>query len=211
MVYGPAVVSPTAHPTTKDPGSKSSRAAPLSAPERRAAIITATIPLLRQHGVDITTRRIAEAACVAEGTIFNVFPDKETLIAAAVDAALAPGATIDHLRSVPAELPLEERLGNAVAALQAHFADIWRLLAAVAPGGQPRRMPERSQAFVDFGPALEAHLEPVARKLRLPPAEAARALLALTLGCSHPAVVKEPPPPDDIVSLFLNGVRKKSR
>jgi AcrR family transcriptional regulator len=195
---------------TDGAASRPARAAPLSPPERRAAIIAATIPLLREGGVGITTRRIAEAAMVAEGTIFNVFPDKETLIAAAVEAALAPAPTVDHIRAIDPDMPLEARLGHAVAALQLHLSEIWRLLAAVAPGGQPRRLPERNQAFVDFGPALAALLEPMAAQLRTPPVEAARTLLAVTLGCSHPAVVEQPLPHNEIVALFLDGMRRKA-
>jgi AcrR family transcriptional regulator len=187
------------------------RATPLSPPERRAAIVAATVPLLREHGVGITTRRIAEAAKVAEGTIFSVFPDKDTLIAAAVEEGLAPGGTVLRLNAIDPALPLEARLAEAVAALQSHFADIWRLLAAVGPGGQPRKMPPRNQAFVHFGPALEVLLEPVTAKLRVTPPSAARALLALTLGCCHPAVVEQPQPAEEIVALFLDGVRKKTR
>jgi AcrR family transcriptional regulator len=183
----------------------------MSAPERRAAIIAATIPLLRERGVSITTRHIAEAAQVAEGTIFSVFRDKETLIEAAVEAALAPAGTIDQIARIDPALPLESRLDQAVAALQAHFADIWRLLAAVGPAGPPRRMPERNQAFLHFGPTLEALLEPVASRLRVSTANAARTLLACALGCSHPAVVEEPGRSDEIVALFLDGVRKKAR
>ena len=46
-------------------------------------IIDAVIPLILEHGVGITSRQIAEAAGVAEGTVFRAFGDKESLIAAA--------------------------------------------------------------------------------------------------------------------------------
>ena len=190
--------------------SKSGRAAPLSPPERRAAIISATIPLLREQGVGITTRRIAEAAAVAEGTIFSVFPDKETLIAAAVEAALAPGSTVEALESIDRRLSLESRLEQAVTLLQAHFADIWRLFAVVQPLGHSR-MPDRDVAYVNFGPVLESVLEPAAASLRVEPSSAARALLAMVFGCSHPIVFVQPMAPADIVALFLTGVRKKNR
>ncbi|HBX79727.1 MAG TPA: TetR/AcrR family transcriptional regulator, partial [Propionibacteriaceae bacterium] len=49
------------------------RAAPLSPDDRRRALIAATRPLLAEFGPDVSTRRIAEAAGVAEGTIFRVF------------------------------------------------------------------------------------------------------------------------------------------
>lgn len=189
---------------------RSGRAAPLAPAERRAAIIEATIPLLREHGLALTTRRIAEAAAVAEGTIFSVFPDKETLIAAAVDAAMDPAAAIERLHGIDLSLPLVTRTGEAVAALQEHFAEIWRLLAAVGPSG-PRRVPVRNQAFDRFGGALEELLSPDAGSMVLSPTDAARTLLGLALGCSHPVVVEEPMPAETIAKLFLSGVEGRSR
>ena len=55
------------------------RVAPLAPDDRRAALIEATLPLLREHGTAVSTRQIADAAGVAEGTIFRVFPDKNSL------------------------------------------------------------------------------------------------------------------------------------
>ena len=56
-------------------------------------IIDAVIPLILEHGVGITSRQIAEAAGVAEGTVFRAFGDKESLIAAAADAFFERGAS----------------------------------------------------------------------------------------------------------------------
>ena len=64
------------------------RATPLSPDDRRRALIDATLPLLRTHGPTVSTRQIAEAAGVAEGTIFRAFPSKDDLINEAVADAM---------------------------------------------------------------------------------------------------------------------------
>src|SRR3954454_15719963 len=101
-------------PTTARPR----RASALPADERRAAIVEATVPLLLEHGTAVTTRQIAEAAGVAEGTIFRVFPDKDAVIDAAVEAAFDPEETHEGLRNIARDLPLEERLLQAIEIVQ---------------------------------------------------------------------------------------------
>jgi AcrR family transcriptional regulator len=193
------------------PRARPGRAAPLSAPERRAAIVDATIPLLREHGTAISTRRIAEAADVAEGTIFSVFDDKDTLVAAAIEAALDPAPAIDQLGAVDPDQPLADRLVEAVRILQHHVADTWQLVSAVGPG-QSRRPPRASN---EAAARLAAGIEPLfgadSGELRTTTTDAAQALLALTMGCSHPAIVDTPMAPDQIVDLLLDGVRGGTR
>ena len=76
------------------------RAAPLPPAERRAALIAATEPLLERFGREVSTRQIAQAACVAEGTIFRAFPTKEALIDAVLDDIFAVESTCDRLARI---------------------------------------------------------------------------------------------------------------
>src|SRR3954470_108552 len=90
------------------------RATAMPPSERRADIVAATLPLLLAHGTSVTTRQIAEAAGIAEGTIFRVFPDKDSLIAAVFEAALDTASVDAALAAIDTCLPLDERLVAAV-------------------------------------------------------------------------------------------------
>ena len=188
--------------TGRDP-SRSRRAAALPPEERRAAIVAATIPLLARHGTHVTTREIAAAAGVAEGTIFRVFADKEALVDAAVESALDPAPIEAALAGIDRDLPFEQRLTIAVEILQVRIAEIWQLLSALgrsAPAKQKLRQGDLAQLVVLF--------EPERARLRHEPAVAARLLRGLVLAMSHPALVAgEPMAPAEIVSALLEGIR----
>ena len=67
--------------------------------DRRAAIIEATLPLIHEVGTAVTTRQVAEAAGVAEGTIFRVFDSLQELVDATIMEAFSERRlrdTLDH-------------------------------------------------------------------------------------------------------------------
>jgi AcrR family transcriptional regulator len=184
-----------------------SRATALPPGERRAAIVAAALPLLSARGTNVTTKQIADAAGIAEGTIFRVFPDKEALLRAVVDTALDTSATDAAIAAIDRGLGFEEQLRAAVEILQRRFAAIWRLVSAVADSGAVRDRQPRAPA--DFG-ALAELFVPQARHLRHDPVRCARALRALTLASSHPALYPdEPMSPAEIVSLLLEGISSR--
>ncbi|MFE4463967.1 TetR/AcrR family transcriptional regulator [Oerskovia sp. NPDC056781] len=88
----------------------SGRARPMSRDDRRAAIASATVPLLARYGAAVTTRQIAEAANVAEGTLFRAFEDKDELLHAALVAALDPAPLVRAIDDLPDRDSLETTL-----------------------------------------------------------------------------------------------------
>ena len=194
--------------TEKVSGSSRARAAALPPEERRASILAATVPLLIAHGTQITTRQIAEAAGVAEGTIFRVFADKETLIEAAVEQAFDPAPVQAELRAIDPTLPLEVRCEAAVDIIQRRVASLWRILAALGGANLPGVPREKNENRPSFLRAVATVFEPDRARLRMDPMEAADVLRGLTIASSHPALtVGEPKTPREIASVILDGIR----
>ena len=179
----------------------STRAAALPADQRRAAIIAAALPLLLERGANVSTRQIAEAAGIAEGTIFAVFPGKDAVVQAVLEAALDPEPTERELAAIDQSPPLERQLEDAVCIMQRRTNNIWRLVSSVGDDFAPRTPP------ADFK-ALGELLKPHRKQLRTDSIAAARQLRALTLAVSNPMLFAGAPmTPREIVTLFLDGVR----
>ncbi|MGH8948568.1 MAG: TetR/AcrR family transcriptional regulator, partial [Acidimicrobiia bacterium] len=104
------------------------RAEPLAPDARRRAIVEAVIPLLVERGATVTTRQMAEAAGIAEGTIFRVFPDKGAIIHEAVRVSIDPGPTQKDLSEIYSDAPLETQLAEAARILLERFDTVITLL-----------------------------------------------------------------------------------
>ena len=167
-------------------------------------IIDAMLPLLLEHGEMVTTRLVAEAAGIAEGTVFRVFADKDELIASVVDQACDPAPIEEALASIDPTVPLEQAVTTAVRMLQHRMLVIARLMAIVGPRHHRRGpMPDR--------PALVALFAAHRDEISVEPVAAARWLAALTMSTSHPMVTAERLPADRIASLFLHGVGRPAQ
>ncbi|HEX6499077.1 MAG TPA: TetR/AcrR family transcriptional regulator [Micromonosporaceae bacterium] len=197
---------------TAAPERSSGRARPLPPSERRAALVAATLPLVVEHGTKVTTRQIAEAAGVAEGTIFRVFPDKEALVQAAVQAGLDPMPTVAQLNAVDTTLPLEERLVQITAILQNRLVAVFNLLIAIGWHSPPDELEKhrRSPANEIILRAVIRLLEPDRDRFRCPISEVVRVLRLLTFAGSHPKITDgRPLTVEQIVSVLLDGVRQR--
>ena len=175
-------------------------------------LVRATAPLVERYGREVSTRQIAEAAGVAEGTIFRVFPSKEALIEAVIADAFDVGRTVAALEAVPPDDDLETRLVAAVDALQRRLRQVFglfhalRLQREVRPDHAEHQARQRNDnARVDA--ALADLLAPDRYRLRLDPLEVAHLLRTMTFAMSHPILTDGGgADPAKIVDLVLHGV-----
>jgi AcrR family transcriptional regulator len=199
-------MSAPASPSTTDPAAKPKRASALPPDERRSMIVAATLPLLLEYGDRVTSRQIAEAAGIAEGTIFRVFADKDEVIVAVIEAALDPEpleVALDHL---PRDVPFQSQLIAAIEIMQRRVIDIWQIVSSV--GNRYHEMTRRP--MVDSG-ALVRIFKANRDCINVEPVAAARLLRALTLSMTHPMMAGEPQKPDEIVEMFLHGVGRAAQ
>lgn len=176
------------------------RASMLPPEERRSKIVESTFPLLLAHGEMVTTRQIADAAGIAEGTIFRVFDDKDAVISAVLDAVFDPAPFDEAVRALDPDLGFEPALIALVALFQSRAMVIWRLASSVGP-----RFHDDARKNVVLSPPVVAFFEAHLADIGITAPEAAQLLRSLTLALTHPSLVEEPMDPHHIVDLFLHG------
>src|SRR6185295_1405481 len=137
--------------------------------------------------------------------IFGVFPDKDAVVQAVLDAALDPVPTERELAAIDRSLPFEEQLVEAVGIMQRRTTNIWRLLSSIGETSKPRTPPTDFTALADIFRAE-------ATQLCTDPVTAARRLRAMTLALSSPSFFAgAPATPREIVTLLLDGIRVRGR
>lgn len=180
----------------------------MSADQRRAAIVAATVPLVREHGFAVSTRQIAEAAGVAEGTIFRVFTDKESLLNQAVAAALDTDAAERQLAAIDLHTDLRSRVEAAAVVLQKRMTEVIGLAAVIGRVNLPVDHDSQERQHRRVKALLSAVFEPDAGALRYSPADAAHRLQIIAFSASHPRLNDgRPLSPADIADLLLDGIR----
>jgi AcrR family transcriptional regulator len=192
----------------------------MSPDDRRKAIVRALVPLLVERGGDVSTREIAQAAGIAEGTIFRVFADKRSLMLAAAHEAINPAdgqaAFDDAMRDL-------ETLREKVVVAAQRVLDRMRMTMSVMFAVRRDLMSSEELHRHDkkhFGPPefvlsaqadlhrrltgiFEAHRD----ELAVEPEVAAVALRSLIFGASRPELGMTPAlSAEQIADLLLSGV-----
>jgi AcrR family transcriptional regulator len=186
------------------------RAKPLGPDERRAALVDATVPLLLEHGRSVTTRQIADAAGIAEGTIFRVFDSKDDLVLAALEHALDLDPFIAQLEQVDPDQELASMLLEVVELFQVRFSRVFELMTRMGMVGPPkahRHMEgERERMALILQGLAERHRD----SLRVPPAQLMHMVRLLTFSGTHPHISDgHPLTAAEIVDTVLHGVLTK--
>lgn len=182
--------TPTQH-EQREQRERRERARPMSPEQRRDRLVDTTLQLLREHGRAVTTRQIAEAAGVAEGTIFRVVDSKDELVEAAIARAFEPGPLVDRLEEIDPDLPLRERLVRLVAILQQRFRATFELMhkvGMVRPSDHLHDSPEAVAWRARLEQLLLAVVGADADRLRVPASEFVHVLRLLTFAGSHPHI-----------------------
>jgi AcrR family transcriptional regulator len=188
------------------------RATAMTPDERRAQLVDVTLRLLRVHGRAVTTRQIAEAAGVAEGTIFRVVASKEELVDIAIERAFEPGDVVTRIREIDPAQSLRDRLLVLVAILQQRFLATFGLMQKVGLVGPPRHVHD-SAAAEEWRARLAELLAGVvgedADQLGVPVEHFVHVLRLLTFAGSHEHIADgRLLTPDQIVDTVLHGLLK---
>jgi len=187
--------------------------------ERRQAIIEAVIPLLVRHGAGLTTRQIAEAAGVAEGTIYRVFPDKCALVQAAARATMDPVDGRQKLAAIDPSLGLHGTVRELAGHLLERMEKVVAVMIAVrgvmagpdgrgaghlAQDGPPAFIVEANKALLeDLTEVFERHRD----ELEVAPERAALMLRSLVFGSRHPGMDHgQSLTADEIATVLVSGI-----
>lgn len=202
-------------------GGVTPRAAPLPPDERRRLLVEATLPLLVEHGRAVTSRQIAEAAGVAEGTIFRAFESKDALVETAALSALDPAPLVEAIEAIDPGQPLPERLLALTELYRERFVRVSGVMRAMGWMGPPAELARRHHDRHRCGPdadevrawrtaadaAIVALVGPDRDRLRVPPPEVGRLIWMLTFSGSHPELSGgRPLSAAEVVDVVLHGV-----
>jgi AcrR family transcriptional regulator len=201
------------------------RASALAPDDRRRAIVAALVPLIAERGGEVSTREIAQAAGIAEGTIFRAFADKRELMLAVAEEAMNPADGERSFREAIEGLDdLRAKVVVVAQRIQARMHLTMTVMMATRRYLVSHEEPHSSREAAKHGPPafvvaaqsdlnarlttmFEAHRE----ELSVTPEVAASALRSLVFGSGRfelglGAVLT----PTDIADLLLDGLLRRN-
>jgi len=187
------------------------RARPLSPEERREQLVVTTLRLLREHGRSVTTKQIAEAAGVAEGTIFRVVETKEELVEAAIDRAFEPGDVVARIEEIDPDLDVRDRLVQLVSILQQRYRATFDLMQRMGLVGPPRHDSPQAHAWREQQAALMVGVVgDDARRFDVAADELCHRLRLLAFAGAHPRISDgHLVGPEQVVDTVLHGLMRR--
>lgn len=200
------------------------RAAPLAPSERQAAIIEAVTPLLVQRGSLVTSKELAEAAGIAEGTLFRAFGDKNSLIRAVLVAYVDSAVMEEQFADLPEEATLEETVRHLITVLTHHVRGSFAISSAFehsvkrnfehGSGPEHRHAKSRSESIQRITMAMKNQLESHRDELAVSPYRAAQFIRGVSFSAAFPegnsAGDEEPLTATELANLVIRGVARPS-
>ena len=156
--------------------------------DRRAALGGHPRPLVLEHGRAVTTAQIAEAAGVAQGTIFRVFATKEESCRGGDRQRFRHGCLHPRRRGAATRRTLDETVTELAQLMIQRFSQVFAVISIAGHKGSPRQNAE--DWVMRISTAHTRLLEPFAGELTLPPGEVMRFVRLLAFSGSNPHITE---------------------
>jgi AcrR family transcriptional regulator len=177
--------------------------------DRQVQILDAVTPAVLEHGAAITSRQLADAAGVAEGTLFRSFGDKDSLLRAVFDRAAEVAYDLDELDGL-ADETLATTVRAIAGVLTVRLSSIFRMAIALGPvllTGDRTDDPRFDELRDRIAELLAEHAD----ELGVAPLVAADALRTLTFAAATGWGDRTAMDMSDVTGILLHGIARTDR